>query len=120
MCYDKTKWYEAREAIVKGSIVMPKYCVTGADYQYSGDWLETTDNFVIPDLPRVIRLPNGELIELSDESLTYDFSLNAEQGTHCFMQFFVLCKNMKKTAGMGDTISSSGWIYHEPKPAPLT
>jgi len=117
MCYEKSKWFDADEGIIKGSIVMPKYCTTGADYNFDGNWLESTDNYEIPDIPSEIQIPNGETIKLSQDSLTYDFTLNEEQGTHCFLQFFVKCKNMKKTAGMGDTISSTGWIYHEPRPA---
>ena len=117
MCYDKEKWFDADEAIIKGSIVMPKYCMSGADYNWDGDWLATTDNFEIPSMPRKIQLPSGEMLKLSKDSLTYDFVLNAEQGTHCNMQFFIKCKSLKKTAGMGDTISSTGWIYHEPRPA---
>ena len=118
MCYDEAKWHDAREAIVKGSIVMPKYCKAGTDFNAVDDWL-AGDSFEVPDLPREIYLPSGETIAVNENTLTYDFALNKSQGTHCYLQFFIKCKSMVKTAGMGDTISGTGFIYHEPKPAPL-
>jgi len=54
MCYDKEKWEDAKDAIIKSSIVMPKFCMSGADYYWEGNWLETTDNFEIPSMPREI------------------------------------------------------------------
>merc|ERR1719237_69850 len=58
---------------------MPKFCMSGADYYWEGNWLETTDNFEIP---------SGQVMNLRSDSLTYDFVLNEEHGTHCYMQFF--------------------------------
>jgi hypothetical protein len=55
-----------------------------------------------------------EPVYVNDSSLTYDFALN-DEGIHCYLQFFIKCKTMFKTAGMGDTISGTGYIYHEPK-----
>jgi len=45
--------------------------------------------------------------------LTYEFDLNDD--IKCYMQFFLKCRTLIKTAGLGDTISSTGFIYHEPK-----
>jgi len=53
------------------------------------------------------------LIPVSKETLTYKFNLDKD--IECYMQFFVKCKQVYKTAGMGDTISGTGFIYHAPK-----
>ena len=52
-------------------------------------------------------------IPITNDNLTYEFDLMGD--IHCYLQFFMKCKTMIKTAGMGDTISSTGFIYHEPK-----
>ena len=31
MCYDKNKWHDARDAIVKSSLMVPNYCVNGPE-----------------------------------------------------------------------------------------
>lgn len=64
-------------------------------------------------MPKVIHV-GGEAIYTNDKTLTYDFDLT-DPDIHCWLQFFVKCKSVFKTAGMGDTVSGSGWIYHEPK-----
>lgn len=33
----------------------------------------------------------------------------------CYFQYYMKCNKVKKTAGMGDTISSTGFIHHLPK-----
>ena len=95
---------------------MPKFCAFGADYSATGNWAENPDNYKIPNIPKEIQLPSGETLKTNSESLTYEFVLNEEQGKVCSIQFFVLCKKLVKTAGMGDTISGTGFIFHEPKP----
>ena len=117
MCYDEAKWKDAKDAIIKGSVIMPIYCKEGTDYNSSGDWAANADDYDIPDLPKEIDLPNGQTIAVSADSLSYDFVLNESQGTYCYLQFFIKCNKLVKTAGMGDTISSTGFIYHEPQPA---
>ena len=77
------------------------------------NWVNYFDDYEIPDLPTKIVLPNGEQIAVSEDSLTYDFDLN-DNGIHCYVQFFVKCNKVFKTAGMGDTITATGWIYHVP------
>lgn len=113
MCYDRTKWHDARDAIVKSSIAVPKYCIAGpAGQQLTKDHL---DDFELGDLPPAFDHPNrpGEKIYLRKDTLTYDFELNDD--IYCYLQFFIKCKRVFKTAGMGDTISGTGFIYHVPK-----
>ena len=45
--------------------------------------------------------------------MTYEFNISKD--VKCYLQFFLKCREVFKTAGMGDTISSTGFIYHEPK-----
>jgi hypothetical protein len=54
-------------------------------------------------------------VEVNRETLTYNFDLDNDGEIHCYLQFFMKCKQMRKTAGMGDTISGTGWVYHEPR-----
>ena len=113
MCYDRTKWHDAADAILKSSIVVPNYCIAGpAGQELTGEHL---DNFEVEDLPLNFEHPNrpGEKIHLRRDTLTYDFDLNDD--IYCYLQFFIKCKKVYKTAGMGDTISSTGFIYHQPK-----
>jgi len=116
MCYDTSKWEDAYEAILKSSIALPKYCVRNEDGSSPHDWHDFADNYQVPELPQFIVPPlsRDDPIEVTKDSLTYDFDLN-EEGVHCYLQFFLKCKKMVKTAGMGDTISGTGWVYHEPK-----
>ena len=117
ICYDESKWESAQDAIIKSSIVVPKYCLRDQDGITPADWAKNTSFFEIPPLPMQIDLPSSsssEPIKVSPETLTYDFDLN-EDGIHCYLQFFMKCKKMFKTAGIGDTISGTGWIYHLPK-----
>lgn len=64
-------------------------------------------------MPKKIQL-QSEALYTNENTLTYDFQLN-DEGIHCYLQFFVRCRRAFKTAGMGDTISGTGFIYHEPK-----
>lgn len=118
LCYDKTKWADGKDAIIKSALTTPKYCVMQ-------DTLEASiENFDIPEIPLSILHPinNGEMIWTEKENLTYQFDLfedsheNGLENIRCYFQFFLKCRTMVKTAGMGDTISSTGFIYHAPIP----
>ena len=113
MCYAKDKWEDAQDAIIKGSIAVPKYCQMG-NYNSGHSWLDSLDDYEVPDLPREIMLPNGKSIPVTPDSLTYSFDLDddEESGIYCYLQFFIKCNKVFKTAGMGDTITATGWIYH--------
>ena len=112
MCYDKNKWHDARDALLKSALAIPKYCINPAASQ---NVLDHLDNFDVSELPDSFDHPNkpGEKIKISKDNLTYDFDLNDD--VYCYLQFFIKCKNVYKTAGMGDTISGTGFIYHVPK-----
>ena len=51
MCYDSNKWEDAREGIIKGSIIVPRYCQMGSKGDSGKNWLENTDDYDVPDLP---------------------------------------------------------------------
>ena len=114
MCYDTNKWTDARDAILKSSLAVPKYCKQGPK-----DNVEVTDedleNFEIDSIPTYFDDPylKGEKIHLNKGSLTYKFQL--DDTIDCYLQFFIKCKKVYKSAGMGDTISGTGFIYHVPK-----
>lgn len=118
ICYDQSKWHDAYEAIIKSSIVVPKYCLRNIQGETPLDWFRQDDVYEIPAYLSSLELPfdGSEPLEMDKESLTTHFDLDSDGATHCYMQFFIKCNKMFKTAGMGDTISSTGWIYHEPKP----
>jgi len=83
MCYDKNKWHDARDAILKSSLAVPKYCVNPTDNR---DILEHLDNFEFDDdLPSSFNHPNkpGEQIKLSKSNLTYDFDLTDD--VYCYL-----------------------------------
>lgn len=109
MCYDTRKWHDAKDAIIKSSLSTPKYCIM------SDNLADHAENFEVPERPISIRNPSNlsELIPVTKHDLTYQFNLN--EHVHCYLQFFIKCKKMVKTAGMGDTISATGFIYHQPK-----
>lgn len=109
LCYDKSKWEDGRDAILKSALTTPKYCVNTETLE---DHLE---NFDVPEMPLSFIHPNkpDERIWTNKSSLTYKFDLNDD--VECYLQFFLKCRSMLKTAGMGDTISSTGFIYHAPK-----
>jgi hypothetical protein len=45
MCYKTSIWEDAREAIIKSSIALPKYCVKNPDGSTPTDWTDLADNF---------------------------------------------------------------------------
>lgn len=112
MCYDTNKWHDARDAIIKSSIAVPKYCI---DPTKDSSVFDNIGNFEVGDRPDKFEHPNkpGEFIEIEKDKLLYDFELT--DGIHCYLQFFIKCKRVFKTAGLGDTISGTGFIYHQPK-----
>lgn len=67
----------------------------------------------MPERPAHFTSPAGEIVKIQKDNLTYGFRLDSD--VKCYLQFFMKCKKMIKTAGMGDTISSTGFIYHPPK-----
>jgi hypothetical protein len=112
ICYKKDKWYDAEDAIIKSSIAIPKYCIRQKDGSSPDNWIEYADNFLVPELPLTIRAGNS-IIKVRKDQLHYSFGLTDE--VDCYLQFFMKCKQMVKTAGMGDTISGTGFIYHLPR-----
>ena len=72
-------------------------------------------NFDFDPIPAEIEHPSreGETIKTNKDTLTYKFDL--DEDIECYMQFFVKCVKVFKTAGLGDTISGTGFIYHVPK-----
>jgi len=52
MCYDTSKWQDAKDAIIKSSITLPKYCVRQPDGTTPADWTNLAHNFQVPELPR--------------------------------------------------------------------
>ena len=113
MCYDKSKWQDARDAIVKSSIAVPKYCLNGPTSDDVSIREEDLFLFDTDALPFSFVDPQGKTVNINKETLTYKFDL--DQDVECYLQFFIKCKQVYKTAGMGDTISSTGFIYHVPK-----
>ena len=109
MCYDKNKWEDASDAIIKSALATPKFCVM------SDNILDEIENFDVPEIPLSFIHPNrpDERVWVNKENLTYNFELTED--IHCYLQFFLKCRKMVKTAGLGDTISSTGFIYHQPK-----
>jgi hypothetical protein len=96
---------------------VPKYCQSGGQRATPDDWLDgDEDNYEVPKMPSQITLPgqNTTPIPIERDTLTYNFDLN-DEGIHCYIQFFLRCKTLFKTAGLGDTISGTGFIYHTPK-----
>ena len=112
ICYKKDKWNDAEDAIIKSSIAIPKYCIRQNDGSSPENWIEYADNFQVPELPSSFKAGNST-IQVKKDQLHYNFSLTEE--VDCYLQFFMKCKQMVKTAGMGDTISGTGFIYHLPR-----
>ena len=112
MCYDPKKWVDAREAMIKSSLAVPHYCVHPRD---ETDLVEEADSFELLDMPEQFEHPNrpGEIIKTNKDQLLYDFDLSND--IKCYLQFSIKCQKLFKTAGLGDTISSVGFIYHKPK-----
>ena len=83
MCYAKDKWEDAMDAIIKSSIVVPKYCLVGGQ-KIGSSWADNPSDFEIPNLPKDIRLPNGTSIPVTEDSLTYNFDLD-DNSIHCYL-----------------------------------
>ena len=115
MCYDKNKWHDARDAIIKSSMAVPKYCIVGPNPIDISEVDQHLSYFDTDVLPNSFNHPNkpGQKINLKKDTLIYDFDLTDK--VQCYLQFFVKCTKVYKTAGMGDTISGTGFIYHTPK-----
>ena len=115
MCYDQNKWHDAKDALIKSAMAVPRYCINPLFPDGNENIMDHIDNFDIGKLPKSFPHPNkaGETITLSEDSLTYDFSLNED--IYCYLQFFIKCKKVYKSAGIGDTISGTGFMYHVPK-----
>ena len=111
MCYDPKKWEDAKHAIIKSSLAVPHYCVHPSE---ESDLVKEADHFEITKMPEKIRHPNNpdEFIKLKKDQLLYDFDLNSKY--KCYLQFSIKCHKLFKTAGLGDTISGMGFIYHRP------
>lgn len=107
LCYDESKWQDGLDAIVKSALTTPKYCMMTDDLSLH------IDNYDIPERPTHFTTPMGQVVKIEKHNLTYDFQLDKD--TKCYLQFFMKCRKMIKTAGMGDTISATGFIYHTPK-----
>lgn len=110
MCYDTAKWEDAREAIIKSAMATPKFC------KMTDRLLEEhLENYDVPERPHFFSNPgkDNEVIQVQRNNLTYKFELS--ENIECYLQFFLKCRSLIKTAGLGDTISSTGFIYHQPK-----
>jgi len=113
MCYKRSEWNDARDAITKSSVVLPAYCQRDENGMTPENWASKSQNYAIGERPRSIQLPNGTTLDIKKDELQYHFALNDE--IDCYLQYFIKCLKVVKTAGMGDTISATGWIYHTPK-----
>jgi len=46
MCYKTSVWEDARNAIIKSSIALPKYCVdSSVESNIENEWTDQADNF---------------------------------------------------------------------------
>jgi len=88
MCYKKDKWEDAKDAIIKSSIILPKYCKRNADGTTPADWAEDTSIYEIVDRPTSFQV-NGKTIEVQRDKLDYQFDLTPN--VECYLQFFVKC-----------------------------
>lgn len=79
MCYDKNKWDDAKEAIIKSALATPKFCVMNDNI------IEEIENFDVPEIPLSFIHPSkpDERIWVKKENLTYDFDLNSD--VHCYL-----------------------------------
>ena len=81
MCYDTSKWHDAKDAILKSSIAVPKYCL---DPSSSKTIEEQLDNFSLGDLPEYFEHPNQRSrVYLRNDTLTYHFDLSSK--VHCYL-----------------------------------
>jgi len=52
MCYDTSKWQDARDAVIKSSMTLLKYCLRDNTGLTPDDWFTLVDNFNIPGIPK--------------------------------------------------------------------
>lgn len=52
MCYDTTKWEDARDAIIKSAFATPKFCLNKSDLDD-----DKIKHFEIPDIPEFLTHP---------------------------------------------------------------
>jgi hypothetical protein len=92
MCYDRNKWEDAKDAIIKSSIAVPKYCLKGPISKDLWVTHEEFNTFEIDPLPKSFPHPfyEGKEIHMDKETLTYDFEL--DEDIDCYMQYFIKCK----------------------------
>lgn len=75
MCYDKNKWHDAKDAIIKSSMAVPKYCLDPKNpKQHITD---NIDNFQLGERPKKIQYPMepGKYFEVNNDNLVYYFGL---------------------------------------------
>ena len=83
MCYDKNKWEDGKEALLKSALTLPKYCI---DPFTSKNVMDHLDNFdLLDNLTESFEHPNkpGEKINITKDNLTYDFDLNDD--IYCYL-----------------------------------
>ena len=52
MCYDTEKWHDARDAIIKSSMAVPKFCINGIQpFEDDDQIFKLMDNFELADIP---------------------------------------------------------------------
>lgn len=65
MCYDTSKWKDARDAIIKSSLAVPKYCIKGSES--SKLWVTDEDfsTFGVDSMPKQFDHPSktGEVVQ---------------------------------------------------------
>jgi len=49
MCYDHKKWFDAKDAIIKSSMAIPKYCIKDTIDDFSEIEDEDIDSFEVGD-----------------------------------------------------------------------
>jgi len=103
LCYDKNKWSDGYDAIVKSSLAGAKYCLS---HLPQSNWADYHSNFDF-EIP-----PTIDNVQTTADNLTY--SMDLDPSTTCYLQIFMKCRTLRKTAGLGDVISGTGFIYHVP------
>ncbi len=73
MCYDRNKWEDARDAIIKSAMASSKFCVMTDELKE-----EHISNYDVPERPKYFANPenSGEVIGVKRDNLTYQFRLN--------------------------------------------
>ena len=67
MCYEQNKWHDAKDALIKSAMAVPRYCINPEFPDGKEDIMDHIDNFDINELPKSFPHPNkpGETIELN-------------------------------------------------------